>query len=126
MEAIEGMIKSGTLVICCGGGGIPVFKEGNHYKGAPAVIDKDSAASLLASDLDVDMFIILTAVEKIALNYNKPNQVWLDKMSVEEAEKYRKIQADLLLEIDEREVQYKKQLEDKEREIENNIDFVIS
>ena len=90
IEAIKGMIKAGTLVICCGGGGIPVIKEGNHYKGAPAVIDKDSAASLLAAELDVDMFIILTAVERIALNYNKPNEQWLSKMSVEEAEKYIK------------------------------------
>ena len=85
---IEGMVKNGTLVVCVGGGGIPVVKEGNGYKGVAAVIDKDYAASLLASDLNADMFIILTAVEKIAINFNTKDEVLLDKMNLKEAEKY--------------------------------------
>ena len=88
IEAIEGMVKNGTLVVCVGGGGIPVVKDGNGYKGVAAVIDKDYAASLLASDLNADMFIILTAVEKIAINFNTKDEVLLDKMNLKEAEKY--------------------------------------
>ena len=88
IEAIEAMFNAGSIVICAGGGGIPVFKKGNGHVGAPAVIDKDNAASLLARQINADMLIILTAVEKVSINFNKPNQQNLDKMSVAEAKKY--------------------------------------
>ena len=88
IEAIEAMFNAGSIVICAGGGGIPVFKKGNGHIGAPAVIDKDNAASLLARQINADMLIILTAVEKVSINFNKPNQQNLDKMTVAEAKKY--------------------------------------
>ena len=88
IDAIKAMFNAGSIVICAGGGGIPVFKRGNGHEGAPAVIDKDNAASLLARQIDADLLIILTAVEKVAINFNKPDQKYLDKMTVEEAKKY--------------------------------------
>ena len=72
----------------CGGGGIPVTRQGNHLKGASAVIDKDFASCLLAQELDADFLIILTAVEKVAINFGKPNEQWLEDLTVEEAKKY--------------------------------------
>ena len=76
-------------VIACGGGGIPVIAvERHHLKGAAAVIDKDFASELLAEQLNADMLIILTAVEKVAVNFNKPDQKWLDAMTPEEARAY--------------------------------------
>ena len=88
IDAINAMFNAGSIVICAGGGGIPVFKRGNGHEGAPAVIDKDNAASLLARQINADLLIILTAVEKVAINFNKPNQKELDKMTVAEAKKY--------------------------------------
>ncbi|MDO4265258.1 MAG: carbamate kinase [Eubacteriales bacterium] len=88
INAIRAMVDDGNLVICCGGGGIPVVREGNHLAGAQAVIDKDFAAALLAEQLGADMLIILTAVEKVAVNFGKPDQRWLDHMSIAEAETY--------------------------------------
>ena len=88
INAIRAMVDDGNLVICCGGGGIPVVREGNHLAGAQAVIDKDFAAALLAEQLGADMLIILTAVEKVAVNFGKPDQRWLDHMSIAEAEGY--------------------------------------
>lgn len=85
---IRTMVDSGDLVIACGGGGIPVLREGNHLRGASAVIDKDFASYLLAKELDADYLIILTAVEKVALNYGKPDEKWLGDVSVEEAKQY--------------------------------------
>lgn len=85
---IRNMVESGDLVIACGGGGIPVVRQGNHLKGASAVIDKDFASCLLAKELDADFLIILTAVEQVALNFGKPNEKWLSDVSVKEAEKY--------------------------------------
>ena len=77
------------MVVACGGGGIPVFKtEGHHLKGAAAVIDKDFASCVLAQQLEADTLIILTAVEKAAVNFGKPNQKWLDRLTPEEAEVY--------------------------------------
>lgn len=76
------------LVIACGGGGIPVVREGNHLRGASAVIDKDWTSCLLAQEIDADTLIILTAVEKAAINFNKPDQKWLDDITVEEAKKH--------------------------------------
>ena len=77
-------------MICCGGGGIPVTLEGHHLKGASAVIDKDFASCLLAKQLDADMLIILTAVEKVAVNFGKENEKWLDDLTVSQAKKYIK------------------------------------
>lgn len=88
LEAIRALNAAGDVVIACGGGGIPVALKGNHLKGQSAVIDKDFASAKLAMDLDADMLIILTAVEKVSINYNKPNQQDLDSLSIEDAKKY--------------------------------------
>ena len=89
LGAIRALSDSGNIVICCGGGGIPVYRtEHNHLKGAAAVIDKDFASELLAEQLDADMLIILTAVEKVAINFNKPDQKGLDDLTPAEARKY--------------------------------------
>lgn len=88
-DAIENLIKAGFLVICSGGGGIPVYEDDNgNLVGLEAVIDKDFAGSLLARSLGADLFLISTAVEKVALNYNKPDQKWLDHLTVAEAKEY--------------------------------------
>ncbi len=87
--AIRALTEDGHLVICCGGGGIPVFKtEGHHLKGAAAVIDKDFASAKLAELIDADMLVILTAVDRVAINWGKPEQKALGEMSVAEAERY--------------------------------------
>lgn len=89
IETIRSLVNADHVVIACGGGGIPVFTtEGNHLKGAAAVVDKDFAASTLAAQLDADMLVILTAVEKVAVNFGKPNQTWLDELTAEDAERY--------------------------------------
>ena len=78
-----------SIVITCGGGGIPVVPNGEGgYEGTAAVIDKDFAASLLARSLDADILLILTEVEKVSLNFRKPDQIDLDHLTVEEARKY--------------------------------------
>lgn len=88
-NAIEALIRSGYVVICSGGGGIPVVETGNgDLQGVEAVIDKDYAGSLLAQSVAADLFLISTAVEKVALNYNKPNQRWLDHLTLAEAKQY--------------------------------------
>ena len=71
IEIIKTLVESGSIVVACGGGGIPVMKEGNHLRGASAVIDKDFASATLAKELEADFLIILTAVEKAAINYGK-------------------------------------------------------
>jgi len=86
--AIRSLFDAGQLVIACGGGGIPVTLNGNHLKGASAVIDKDFASCLLAEQLDADYLIILTAVEKAAIHFGKPDQEWLSDITVDEARKY--------------------------------------
>ncbi len=88
IPAIRSLVEDGQLVVAGGGGGIPVMKNGNHLSGASAVIDKDFASSLMAQNLDADFLIILTAVEKVAINYGKENEKWLDELSVAEAERY--------------------------------------
>lgn len=88
--AIRSLVESGQLVIACGGGGIPVVRKGNHLKGASAVIDKDFASELLAEELDADFLIILTAVEKAAINFGKPEEKWLDDLDTDEARRYMK------------------------------------
>lgn len=84
---IQSLLLAGQVVISCGGGGIPIVNEGGFLKGIPAVIDKDFASAKLAADLKADFLIILTAVEKVAVNFNKSNQKWLSEMTVAEAEK---------------------------------------
>ena len=89
LDAIKALVDQGFVVIAVGGGGIPVIRlEDGSLKGVEAVIDKDYASSLLAVGVQADLFLISTAVEKVALNYGKPNQVWLDKMTLEEAKRY--------------------------------------
>ena len=85
---IKYLYDAGAVVVCAGGGGIPVFAEGNHLRGAAAVIDKDFASELLAERLEADLLIILTAVEKVAINYGKPNQQGLDRLTPDEAQRY--------------------------------------
>ena len=86
--AIRSLFDSGQLVIACGGGGIPVTLKGNHLKGASAVIDKDFASCLLAEELDADYLIILTAVEKVAIHFGKPDQDWLSDITTAQAKQY--------------------------------------
>ncbi len=86
---IHSLVDTNHVVIACGGGGIPVFRtNGHHLKGAAAVIDKDFAAEKLAEEVDADTLIILTAVEKVAIHFRKPDQQELSEMSLEQAEQY--------------------------------------
>jgi carbamate kinase len=89
LEAVKVLIDAGVVVITVGGGGIPVIKDENgNYIGTAAVIDKDYASSLLARLIKADLFLISTAVEKVALNFGKPDEKWLDRMTLSEAKKY--------------------------------------
>jgi carbamate kinase len=90
LDAIQRMIENGFTVIACGGGGIPVIRtDGGEIKGAsPSVIDKDRAASLLASHMKADLFIISTGVQKVAIKFNTPQQKNLERMTVEQAKEY--------------------------------------
>ncbi len=87
-DIIITLINAGTIVISCGGGGIPVIIEEDKIKGVPAVIDKDFAAEKLAEIVDADILLILTAIDKVCINYNKPNQEELDTITLLEADKY--------------------------------------
>jgi len=89
LSAINLLARSGFIVIACGGGGIPVVqdKEGNLI-GVEAVIDKDLASSLLARGIGADLLLVSTGVEKVAINFNKPDRRWLDRMTVAEAKKH--------------------------------------
>ncbi|MDR1445056.1 MAG: carbamate kinase [Treponema sp.] len=87
-ETITAMLAAGQIPIAAGGGGIPVAMQDDQYRGKSAVIDKDFSAAKLAELINADMLIILTAVEKVAINFGKPDQKWLDAMTVEEAKKY--------------------------------------
>lgn len=88
LETIRTLMNAGHIVITCGGGGIPVINKGGKLVGVSAVIDKDNVSSLLASKLDADYLVILTAVEKVAINFGKENQEWLSDLSVEQAKEY--------------------------------------
>jgi carbamate kinase len=89
LEAVKKLIDAGVVTITVGGGGIPVIEEENgNLKGVAAVIDKDYASSLLARSIGADLFLISTAVEKVYVNYNKPDQRAIDLMTVSEAKKY--------------------------------------
>ena len=87
-NTVNALIKDGCVVITVGGGGIPVIRKDGKLYGTPAVIDKDFASAKLAELVQADALVILTAVDRVAINWGKPNQQSLDEMSVEEAEKY--------------------------------------
>ncbi|HMU92514.1 MAG TPA: carbamate kinase [Anaerolineales bacterium] len=89
LDAVKTLLNAGQVVITVGGGGIPVVDRGNgELAGTAAVIDKDFASSLLAQSINADLFLIATAVEKVAINFGKPEQKWLDTMTVAEAKAY--------------------------------------
>jgi len=89
LDAIRALIAQGFIVVSTGGGGIPVVEDENgDLHGTYAVIDKDRATALLATGIQADLFLISTAVEKVALNYNKPNQQWLDHLTLSQARQY--------------------------------------
>lgn len=89
LETVKTLLGAGIITITVGGGGIPVYDVGNgDYRGVAAVIDKDYASSLLAREINADLFLISTAVEKVALNFGKPDQRWLDRMTLSEAKRY--------------------------------------
>ncbi|MGE5220896.1 MAG: carbamate kinase [Omnitrophica WOR_2 bacterium] len=89
LESVKALIHSGVVVITVGGGGIPVIDNGDgEYIGTAAVIDKDYASSLLARAINADLLLISTAVENVALNFGKPDQKWIDRMTLAEAKQY--------------------------------------
>lgn len=89
ISTVRALIDAGQVVVACGGGGIPVImQEHNHLKGAAAVIDKDFASARLAQQVNADCLIILTAVEKVAVNFGKPDQTWLSTLTPEQAREY--------------------------------------
>jgi carbamate kinase len=89
LDTVKALINAGVVVITVGGGGIPVIDTGSGvYAGTAAVIDKDYASSLLAQSIGADLFLISTAVEKVALDFGRPEQRWLDRITVSEAKRY--------------------------------------
>lgn len=88
IDAIKALLKEDQIVIACGGGGIPVLMQDNHLKGASAVIEKDLAAGKMAEEIDADQLIILTSVEKVKINMNRPNEEELGEITVEQAKEY--------------------------------------
>ncbi|MFN6991741.1 MAG: carbamate kinase, partial [Fervidobacterium sp.] len=87
-EVIKMLVEKDVIVIAAGGGGIPVIEENGQLKGVEAVIDKDRASALLAKEIDADLLIILTGVEKVCINFKKPDQKEIDVLTIEEAKKY--------------------------------------
>lgn len=87
-EVIKHLVEIGVVVIAAGGGGVPVIQQEGVLKGIDAVIDKDRAASVMARDIGAELLVILTSVEKVALDYSKPTQKNLDRMTLSEAEEY--------------------------------------
>lgn len=89
LDTVKALIQAGIVVITVGGGGIPVIDKGNgDYMGVAAVIDKDYASSLLAQAIKADLFLISTAIEKVALNFGTPDEKWIDRMTLAEAKQY--------------------------------------
>src|SRR5512141_3069264 len=89
LETVQTLLNVGIITVTVGGGGIPVIDPGDgNYEGIAAVIDKDFASSLLAREIKADLFVISTAVEKVAINFGKPEQKWLDKLTLSEARAY--------------------------------------
>jgi len=89
-DAIKDLMDDGYVVIAGGGGGVPVVERDDSYRGVPAVIDKDRSSAKIAADFKADMLVILTAVEKVAINFGKPDQKNIDTMTVSEAKEYIK------------------------------------
>jgi carbamate kinase len=88
LDIIASLVAQGHIVIACGGGGIPVIEDADgNLQGIEAVIDKDFASALLASDLKADLFVVSTGVEKVAINFNRPDQRWLDKLTLADAKR---------------------------------------
>ncbi|MCH7665975.1 MAG: carbamate kinase [Acidobacteria bacterium] len=90
IEVIRSLLGQGTVVIACGGGGLPVFEDENgELMRVEAVIDKDHASSLLARELGADLLLITTGVEKVAIDFGKPTQQWLDRLTLAEARRHQ-------------------------------------
>ena len=87
-DAIQDLFDDGYIVVCTGGGGVPVFERNDSYEGVPAVIDKDRSAAMMAATFKADMLVILTAVEKVAVNFGKPDQQDIDVMNIAQAKEY--------------------------------------
>ena len=87
-DVIKKLVDAGVIVIASGGGGIPVIRDQGALKGIDSVIDKDRAAAVMARDIGAQLLIILTSIEKVALNYSKPNHKYLDRISLAEVERY--------------------------------------
>ncbi len=88
LDVVKQLVKAGDIVITVGGGGIPVVETADGLKGVASVIDKDRSSAKLALDIGADMLVILTAVDRVCINFNKPNQEELAEMSISEAKKY--------------------------------------
>jgi carbamate kinase len=89
LDTIRSLVEQGVIVIACGGGGIPVVEDdAGDINGLEAVIDKDFASALLAHDLNADLFVVSTGVEKVAVNFRKPGERWLDRITLAEAQAY--------------------------------------
>lgn len=88
LDAIKDLMDDGYIVIAAGGGGVPVIERDDSYHGIPAVIDKDRTSAKLAADFKADMLVILTAVEKVAINFNTPEQLDVDTMTIADARRY--------------------------------------
>ena len=88
LDAINALLDADQIVIACGGGGIPVMEQGNHLKGASAVIEKDLAAGRLAEEIDADLLLILTSVDQVFINHGTPEEEKLGEITVEQAKSY--------------------------------------
>ena len=88
IDTVKQLVNEGSIVITVGGGGIPVIEENDELIGVPAVIDKDKSSAKLAKDIDAEMLVILTAVDRVCINFNKPNQEELSSINLEEAYKF--------------------------------------
>ena len=89
LDIIRSLVTDGHIVIACGGGGIPVVENTDgSLDGLEAVIDKDFVSALLARELGAELFVVSTAVEKVAINFNRPNQQWLDRITLSEAKRF--------------------------------------
>ena len=88
IDTVKQLVNEGSIVITVGGGGIPVIEENDELIGVPAVIDKDKSSAKLAKDIDAEMLVILTAVDRVCINFNKPNQEELSSINLEESYKF--------------------------------------
>ncbi len=87
-DAVTDLMDNGYIVVSTGGGGVPVFENEGAYNGVPAVIDKDRSSALMATEFGADMLVILTAVEKVCINFNTPEQEEISTMTIADCEKY--------------------------------------